>query len=370
MKLIEMFQIALLGLLILPVIYWIRLWHSKVGKIEECDFISTRKITIILPMRNERKNVTRKLTSVVSEIIDDRFVDLIVADSNSEDETSFLATEFLQKSQLEDGRWNVINFDIPGKNIAMNGALEIIGSEIIVMSDADADVSPGWLKIVRSRLEDEEIGVVSGMEIVGDSRGKNFHSYYRSNSNWMRIRESEIDSTPVLEGSLLAWKISAVGSFRFNERMNADDAQIGLMAIRNGFRSVIDPRIEFKDYESRERVFSESIRRSQGLSMALAKNADLALLNRNKGSRRAIFNAIILYIFFPWIFALFIINSTIAISINPRISHSWEFYSFFSIVLICFSHSGRSLIMGCAISMIAHIQALIGKRYNNWEPLR
>ena len=44
------------------------------------------------------------------------------------------------------------------KNVALNGVLETIDSDIIVISDADAFVSPGWLETVCSRMEEREIG--------------------------------------------------------------------------------------------------------------------------------------------------------------------------------------------------------------------
>ena len=44
--------------------------------------------------------------------------------------------------------------------------------------------------------------------------------------------ESRLDSTPVLEGSILAWRSESMGSFRFDERVNADDAQIGMHSIK------------------------------------------------------------------------------------------------------------------------------------------
>ena len=106
-----------------------------------------------------------------------------------------------------------MNFDFPGKNVALNGVLDEIDSEIIVISDADALISPGWLKIVCSRMEDREVGVVSGIERETLIDGRSFAGYYREKSNILRIKESDIDSTPVLEGSILAWKTSALGSF-------------------------------------------------------------------------------------------------------------------------------------------------------------
>ena len=321
-------------------------------------------------MRNEEVNVKRKLSSIISEINNYERVELIVADSNSSDDTYALAKEFLKKSDLDNSRWKIMNFEIPGKNVAINGVLETINSEIVVISDADANVKSGWMEVVLSRFEEEDIGVISGMEVVKESENKKFNSYYRSNSNILRIKESFIDSTPVLEGSLLAWKSSAMTNLKLNENMNADDAQIGLFSIRNGYRSIIDSRIVFEDFEGSVRTFSESVRRSQGLSMALIKNADLAIINKRKLAKKAIFNAIFLYVIFPWAVLLYCINSAIAFTINPIISSSWEFYSIISIFVILLTNQGRSLFMGCLISIVAHLQVIIGKRYNNWEPIR
>ncbi|MDP6871358.1 MAG: hypothetical protein QGI73_03895, partial [Candidatus Thalassarchaeaceae archaeon] len=193
---------------------------------------------------------------------------------------------------------------------------------------------------------------------------------YRRKSNWLRINESRLDSSPVLEGSLLAWKTSAVGSFRFDERVNADDAQIGLHSIKSGYRSIVDPRITFEDFENKKRTVAESIRRAQGLSIALMRNSDLAIMRGRRNARSAIFNAIALYIFFPWSALFFVINALIAFSGDPIIGHSWEFYSICSIVVVSMIPQGRSLIIGSTISIIAHMQAMIGRRYNNWEPTR
>jgi len=364
-------QIILVAMLFVPIIYWIRLKNYNSELKDLVDINDTKlSVTIILPMRNEEKNVERKLSTIISEISEFDKVELIIADSNSNDNTNLMAKEFLEKSELDNSRWKIMNFEKPGKNVALNGVLNTINSEIVVISDADANVKPGWMDVILSRFEEEDIGVVSGIENIKQIESKKFNNYYRLNSNIMRIQESSMDSTPVLEGSLLAWKNSAMTNLKLNENMNADDAQIGLFSIRNGFRSIIDPRIMFEDFEGVERSFSESVRRSQGLSIALIRNADLAIINKRKYAKKAIFNAIFLYVIFPWSALLYCLNSTIAFSINPIISNSWEFYSVLSIIIILMAKQGRSLAKGCLISIIAHIQAIIGKRYNNWEPVR
>lgn len=365
------FQVALTVLMLIPVFYWFRM---RKGIPEEglvlLDKFTDSRIHVILPMRNEIKNVERKISSVISEILPHKSVFLTVADSDSNDGTRSVAIAFLESSSLESSRWRVDNFDILGKNIALNGVIDRADADIFIISDSDANVSPGWLQIVISRLSEESIGVVSGIEKEMDEGLGSFGSFYRRKSNWLRINESRIDSTPVLEGSILAWESSSIGSFKFDEEANADDAQIGLHSIKRGYRSIVDPRITFEDFERRKRTITEQIRRSQGLSIALIRNLDLAIIGRRKKARSAIFNAIALYVFFPWSALFFAVNSFIAFSIEPVIGHSWEFYSISSIFLVCMTPQGRSLLIGSIISIIAHLQAIMGKRYNNWEPVR
>jgi len=364
-------QIVLSILIIVPIFYWSSLKiFSKDLRMSIEQSLPKKKICVILPMRNESSNVERKLSSIINEILPHDFVELIVADSDSSDGTGEIASKFLEVSELERTRWKIRSFSIRGKNVALNRVLDEVEADIVVISDADANVSPGWLKIVRSRMMEEDVGVVSGVEIQR-SPEDGFNEYYRGKSNWLRIRESMIDSTPVLEGSILAWKTSALGRFILNEEMNADDAQIGIFSIRSGNRSIVDDRITFEDFErSLKRTLLESIRRSQGLSIALIKNADLAIINPRKKSRRAIRNALFLYVIFPWILLLFTLNAMVSFYSSPEIGNNWEFFSVVSIIVTLVAPQGRFLAWGSVISIVAHTQAMIGIRYNNWDPVR
>ncbi len=365
-------QVIFSLLLLVPVFYWILINSSKTSTLEikEISF-AEKKICVILPMRNEITNVDRKLSSMIGEILPHPLVELIVADSDSEDGTKDIAKEILEESSLENDRWKIMSFDVRGKNVALNRVLETIDSDIIVISDADALVSPGWLEIVCSRMEESDIGVVSGIEREILSDNQEFDDYYRGKSNRLRILESNIDSTPVLEGSILAWKSSALGSFRLNERMNADDAQIGFISIRSGYRAIVDWRITFRGFEgSPRRTLKESVRRAQGLSMVLIKNSYLAISSPRKSSRMAIFNALFLYVIFPWVALLFTMSSVMAFWIDPRIGNNWESFSIFAILVTLISRQGRFLSRGVLISILAHIQAIIGIRYQNWDPVR
>ena len=369
-------QLLISTVVSIPVFYWIKMSLSSSKRVimkqsEErfSDEEFCKKICVILPMRNERINVERKLHSIISEILPYQGTELLVADSDSRDGTGELAIDFLKESELESSRWSVEKFDVPGKNYALNRLINIVNADIIVISDADAKVSPGWMEVILNRMSEQEVGVVSGIE-KEQSVGGDFNRYYRSKSNKLRIWESSRDSTPVLEGSILAWKTDVLKDFTLNEEFNADDAQIGLESIRRGHRSIVDEGITFSDFDEKKRTLAESIRRSQGLSTALLKNCDLSIFGKRRKSRLAVFNSIILYIAFPWLSWAFAINSVIAFSISREVGFSWPFWSIMLIGFLMLLPQGRSVAKGVSIATISHTQAIMGKRYGNWNPVR
>jgi len=363
-------QAVSLSILLIPVVYWFLMSLRTEINGQNVSKIKSPSVTILLPMRNEEKNVIRKLKSVILEIVEIENANLLVIDSGSTDNTADIASGFLADEFEQESRWEVVSWPEPGKSRAINRAVAKIESKIIVMTDADADVSPGWLEIITQRLSEKEIGVVSGLEDENFSENDRFNSYYRKKSNWLRIKESEFGSTPVLEGSIIAWDTGKIGKIQIDEGVNADDAQIGMISIRKGFRSIIDRRVSFHDFETKKRGFGESVRRSQGLSIVLLKNADLAFFPKGRGSRLPIINAISLYVVFPWASLIFSINSIFAFYNEPEISLNWPFFSILSIIAVATIPSGRVLLTGVIISLISHFQAIVGKRYNVWNPIR
>ena len=366
----EQIQIVSVIVIFIPIIYWAKMKLSRTEKMVFDEGDRATEISILLPMRNEKKNVIRKLKSMIEEIADLENTKLYVFDSCSNDGTGDLAHEFLKLSKIPKSRWKVISLETPGKSFAINRALEIIKSDVVIMSDADALVSPGWMNNVTEALSDEDIGVVSGIEYEANRNSEDFNTYYRRNSNFLRVMESKLGSTTVLEGSLIAWKTSALGDFQLNENMNADDAQIGLRSIRRGYRSVIDERIRFRGFDEESRSFSESVRRSQGLSKALILNADLIFRAKRKGARGVVLNSLVLYVLFPWSIALFAVNSITAFFQDSAISLDWPFVSVSLITIILISGHGRMLSKGVIISIIAHCQIVLGKSYKSWNPRR
>ena len=86
-----------------------------------------------------------------------------------------------------------------------------------------------------------------------------------------------------------------MGSFRFDERVNADDAQIGIHSIKVDIDQSLIRILE--DFDNSRRTFWNLLKVT-GLSITLIRNSNLSMIRSRRYARRSIFNAIALYISF------------------------------------------------------------------------
>ena len=363
----QIFILATSAIILLNSLYWIFCLYSPLAESStNLQVESSIDFSIILPMRNESKNVERKLSEVIQEILLDDRVSIVVIDSASSDGTGQMAEDFLSSSTLDRDRWSVITSKIPGKSRAINAGISSSEATHFIMMDADSIVEPGWLNIFHSVFSDSEIGSVSGIETIPSKDG--WRGHYRTNSNRIRLMESRLGTTTVLEGGLIAWKSEITTSIPLVEDSNGDDSQLALNSIRLGHKSIVFEELKFLDSSSGNQI-ERSIRRSQGLSRNLFRNWDLIFSAKGLQSRISVFFSIMTYLIFPWCYLICIFSTL----------HYWYFaYSKeilflgpLSIMTLSWvTHRGRSVLVGSILSIISHIQFLIGKRYDEWVPSR
>ena len=161
----EEIQIVSAIVILIPFIYWVKMKLSRTKRMVFYDGNRATEISILLPMRNEKKNVIRKLKSMIEEITDLENTKLYVFDSCSDDGTGELAHAFFEVIEASRVKMESGFSRNPWKILRNKQSMEIINSDIVIMSDADALVSPGWMENVSEALSDEEIGVVLGNRI-------------------------------------------------------------------------------------------------------------------------------------------------------------------------------------------------------------
>ncbi len=324
-------------------------------------------ITILLPIRNESYRIKRKLQEIVELEYPANLKKILVVDSGSIDNSGKIAKKFLENKATGIG-WEVEILDKPGKTFAINHALGRIDTEIFVMMDADASIPRDSLLKLVSWFEDPSIGGVCGSISLDSDHEKE----YRKRFNAIRVWESFIDSTPIFEGSICAFRTISLGSNSLDQSINADDSQMAIIIRRNGLRAIMDPEIEFTEPLNYEKPLIRKIRRAQGLSRVLWKNRDLC---SGKGDFSRIYRGqFYFHILFPWLLfsSLLMILSSSSYWLFRNEEFVFNIYggSILSILLPVFSKTIRQTLMGASSLIISHVLYFSGKRLNVWSPDR
>lgn len=363
---IWIYGFILLFFSVLPPLFhylWVKSAMSALSLPENSNFYP--RITIFLPVKNEEIFITRKLKEILSMDYPSEKIFLIVVDSNSKDSTVELAKTYLT-SNLETKNWRIDNISENGKSFAVNRTLDLIETEFFVMMDADAICPPDSLKNLISWFSDYKIGAVCGQY---DTDKNCTDIAYRSRFNITRIGESVIDSTPIFEGSICAFRTKAIGESRVFEGINADDSQLAIICRSNGFKSVMDPRIKFFE-DSNTISRSRKVRRAQGIIRTLFAYKSLSSGNGNFS--RIMFNSIYFNTLFPWaiILSVSILFFSSIFILSVFSSETTNPIPLVPTFLLVLTKTGRGLINGSSILIEAQLKLLMGVRLNKWEPER
>ena len=116
-------------------------------------------VTVIIPARNEEKNIERVLNSLLRQNYPREKLAIIVIDDQSDDRTSLIVNEIAQNSPIT---MTLLQSDITStirspKIRAMTLGIQHSMSEIIVTTDADCIASSGWISTINSYFEEHDV---------------------------------------------------------------------------------------------------------------------------------------------------------------------------------------------------------------------
>ena len=104
----------------------------------------TRFISVIIPCRNEEENLKGILKDLKSQNYPENLFEIILVDDSSDDNTAGTASTF--KDELRN--LSVIQNSGKGKKAAINTGISIARGSLIVTTDADCRMGPGWLRAI------------------------------------------------------------------------------------------------------------------------------------------------------------------------------------------------------------------------------
>jgi len=231
------------------------------------------QLTILLPIWNEAKVLHEKLENLL-ETTKSFKPHLVMIDSASTDDSLSIAK--IWGGQDEFASYTILEMEErKGKTAAVQRALKhieaSIETDLILMTDADAMLEADTVSNLMQWFSDPSIGCVGASpKRVGRRMEEEKH---RAMFSMVRNLESNIDSTPFLEGSCMMWRSDALQIDALYITSNADDAQIATNIRINGLRVIQDSDAYFIDTAPIERSehSRQKVRRAQGLQRHLLR---------------------------------------------------------------------------------------------------
>ncbi len=129
-------------------------------------------VSIIIPARNEESNIENCIQSIMKSSYDkDRF-EIVAVNDRSDDSTGAVLDKLAKKY----GNLKIVSIsdetahdNLRGKPGALQAGISASKGEILLMTDADCIVTPGWIETMAAHYQDPDVGLVASFTgIIGD----------------------------------------------------------------------------------------------------------------------------------------------------------------------------------------------------------
>ncbi|HWA95557.1 MAG TPA: glycosyltransferase [Terracidiphilus sp.] len=215
------------------------------------------QVAVLVPAYNEEKVIVRTIRSVLNS--DYPHLRVIVIDDGSKDDTVAVARE-AYKTEIAEGRVQVLTKPNGGKAAALNFALEQLNEEFYVGIDADTVIASDAISKLLPHFEDSRVGAVAGNAKVGNrvnlwTRWQALE--YITSQNFERRALDLFHVVTVVPGAIGAWRTEPVkkaGGYPLNTV--AEDADLTMNLLEQRYRVV---------YEDRALAFTEAPIDAKGL---------------------------------------------------------------------------------------------------------
>jgi cellulose synthase/poly-beta-1,6-N-acetylglucosamine synthase-like glycosyltransferase len=279
-------------------------WPTKVDP----NYFPT--VSILVPTYNESSIISLKLLNLSRLKYPANLTEIILVDSNSSDRTVEIAKQFIQEKPQMNLKI-LVEKERRGKSHALDYALSQNKNEVVIVSDADCFWPSDLLEKAMPFLADPSVGVVGGPKIILNSNETwitRMEQDYLKSANILRLGESIEESTPFFEGGFSAFKRSALDSFD-PYKTGSDDCGTVINVLEKSFRAMLVPKAEFYSPfpTSLKSKLDVKSRRINQLIKVFAKYLSLLTKGKLKTSQKTLIPNIMLYLFSPSAFVIFII---------------------------------------------------------------
>jgi len=308
------FWLSLVGILYTYIGYPVLIW--LLARLFPRHWISrpiTPSVSIVLAVHNGASLLPGKIAHLLSLDYPNIPEIILVSDGSTDGSNELLA-------QQSDPRILTIILDEhSGKAVAVNAGVELSTSDVILFVDIRPEIAPGSIQELVSNFADPKVGCVAG-ELVLRQSGHDLATsaigglYWRY-EQWIRSCECVFDSPVGVYGGFYAVRRVLVVPQPAGTIL--DDMFQPLSIIRQGYRSVLDPRARVYDTWPKkvEGEFNRKVRTLAG-NFQLFQLAPWSLMPGN----RVLFQFLshkVMRLFIPYLLIALLVSS-IALSIGSR----------------------------------------------------
>lgn len=218
-----------------PLIIWIlsrlrpRPWKAKP---------ITPTVSVVLAVHNGGKLLRGKIDHLLSLKYPNIAEIIIVSDGSTDDTAAIL------KGEPHPGIKPVVLTEHAGKAVAINAGLSQASGDIILFVDIRPEIAPGAIEILVSNFADDQVGCVAGelrlRQDGHDAGASAISGIYWRYEQWLRTQEAIIDSPVGVYGGFYAIRRNLAVELPAGTIL--DDMFQPLSIVRQGYRSVVDPR--------------------------------------------------------------------------------------------------------------------------------
>ena len=219
------------------------IWGKKKTYIGE-----TPTVTLLISAYNEESVIAGKLENCLELDYPKNQLTIMVTADGSDDRTPDIVREFHDRGIL----LNYIE-KRQGKTAAINRAMQRIGSDIVVFSDANNMYDENALRELVLPFSDPRVGAVSGAKsiIKGDSLLGESEGIYWKYESFIKKKETQIGCCTGVAGEIFAVRRQVFESPP--DGVINDDFYIAMLIIKKGYQVVYA-----KDAHSSERISADS----------------------------------------------------------------------------------------------------------------
>ena len=158
----------LIGILYLAALFGLLSLWTKQQFLEQKINLK-KKVSILVPFRNEQKNLPQIFESICS--LSYRPVEVIFIDDHSQDSGGQILEFLIHESSNSRITISIIPNSGMGKKAAIETGVRVAGGEIIFTTDADCFLPKNWIEEKLGYFEDTKVKMVAGPVMTKDKNG-------------------------------------------------------------------------------------------------------------------------------------------------------------------------------------------------------